>query len=105
MADDALSTRVRWHAVVSYRTGGEPLAVEMFLREIEDLHDRIELGPHWDTVELIEIRRVNHTDSAELTLEQAEDVGNQPGELFEVVPLARQPSPLSRRHRPASRRR
>ena len=44
MADGALSTEARWHAVVSYRTGGAPLAVEMSLEEIEDLHDRIELG-------------------------------------------------------------
>ena len=80
--DDALSTKVRWHAVVSYRTGFDPLTFEMFLTEIEDLHDWIELGPHWDTVELIEIRRVNYTDSAKLTLEPAEDLGNQPGETI-----------------------
>ena len=79
MADDALSTKAR----------GEPLAVEMFLREIEDLHDRIELGPHWDTVELIEIRRVNHTDSAKLTLEQAEELGSRPISEFEIEPLLR----------------
>ena len=55
----------------------------MFLREIEDLHGRVEAGPHWDTVKLIEIRRINHTDSEKLTLGQAEDLGRRPiGELF-----------------------
>ena len=90
MADDALSTKARWHAVVTYRTGFDPLTVEMSLREIEDLHDKIELGPHWDTVELIEIRRINHTDSAKLTLEQAEELGSRPSSEFEIVPLLRQ---------------
>ena len=42
---------------LSTRLAGDPLTVEMLLREIEDLHDRIELNSHWDTVELIEIRR------------------------------------------------
>jgi hypothetical protein len=54
-----------------------PLTGEIFLKEIADLHDRIERGPHWDTVELIEVRRINHTDSAQLTLEQAEDLGKR----------------------------
>jgi hypothetical protein len=83
MTDDALSNLARWKAVVYYRTGAGNLDVEMHLEEIEDLHDRIEKGPHWDTIELIEVRRINHTDSAKLTLEQAEDFGKRPvGELF-----------------------
>ena len=83
MTDDALSNLARWHAVVYYRTGAGTLDVEMYLEEIEDLHDRIEKGPHWDTVELIEVRRVNHIDSAKLTVEQAEDLGRRPiSELF-----------------------
>ena len=99
MAGDALRTEARWHAVVRYRTGGDPLTVEMFLREIEDLHDRIEQGPHWDTVELIEIRRVNHFYSAKLTLEQAKELGSRPiSELYGLEPLARPPSPLARQH-------
>ena len=88
MTGGALSTKARWHAVVSYRTGFDPLTVEMFLRELEDLHDQIELGPHWDTVELIEIRRINHTNSAKLTLEQAEELGSRPISEFEIEPLA-----------------
>ncbi|GEP60551.1 hypothetical protein [Reyranella soli] len=60
----------RWHAVVTYRTNAEPYVVEMSLKEIGDLHMKIERG-HLDTVELIEIRRVNHVDSPTLTLAQA----------------------------------
>jgi hypothetical protein len=71
MADDALSSLARWHATVTYRTDAGPLDVPMLLREIWDLHDRIEQGPHWDTIERIEILRVNHIDSPTLTTEQA----------------------------------
>ena len=42
MTDDALSSLARWHARVTYRTDAGPLAVPMLLREIWDLHDRIE---------------------------------------------------------------
>ena len=69
--------------MVSYLTGGEPLAVEMFLREIEDLHDRIELGPHWDTVEFIErtnglaFRRDFHDDSWKVKLRTLLEAGHR----------------------------
>ncbi|MBU8873688.1 hypothetical protein KQ910_07925 [Reyranella sp. MMS21-HV4-11] len=78
MSDDALSNLARWHAVAYYKTSAGTLDVEMYLEEIEDLHDRIERGPHWDTVQLIEIRRVNHIFSPELTLEQSADLGSRP---------------------------
>lgn len=81
--DDALTSEARWHAVVSYRTDAELLTVEFFLTEIEDLHDRIETGPHWDTVELIQVRRINPIFSEKLTLDQAEDLGRRTAaELF-----------------------
>jgi hypothetical protein len=70
MAADTLSSVARWHAIVYYRTGDGLLDVEMTLGEIRDLHERIELGPHWDTIELIEIRRANHIDDAKLVFEQ-----------------------------------
>lgn len=71
MKGDALSDRARWEAVVVYRTDNGPVDVPMLLREIKDLHIRIERAPHWDTIEKIEIRRVNHIDSPALTTEQA----------------------------------
>ena len=67
-----MSSLARWHATVTYRTDAGPLDVPMLLREICDLHDRIEQGPHWDTIEKIEILRVNHIDSPTLTNQQAE---------------------------------
>jgi hypothetical protein len=69
--DDALSSLARWHAVVHYRADAGLIEVEMFLRELADLHHRVECGPHWDCIERIEIKRVNHVDSPTLTLEQA----------------------------------
>jgi hypothetical protein len=78
MAEDALSTEARWHAVVKYRTDAGLLDVDMYLNEIGDIQDRIESGPHWDIVEIVEIRRINHTDSSKLTLEQSKELGKRP---------------------------
>ena len=70
----ALKTDARWHAVVQYRTGNEtPKNVELYLEEIGDIHDHIEHGPHWETVAIIEIRRINHIASPNLTLKQADE--------------------------------
>lgn len=57
-------TDARWHAVVQYRTGvATPMNVEVYLEEIGDIHDHIEHGPHWDTVEIVRIMRINHIAS------------------------------------------
>ena len=70
MSKDALSRRARWRATVIYRTDAGPVDVPMLLEELADLHDRIEKGPHWDTIVKIEIHRVNHIVSPTLTVEQ-----------------------------------
>ena len=54
MTDDALSSLARWEATVTYRHDFGSVEVPMLLRELSDLHDRIECGPHWDTVVRIE---------------------------------------------------
>jgi hypothetical protein len=72
MPDDALSSLARWHATVTYRHDTGPVDVPILLREIRDLHRWIEKGPHWDTIEKIQILRVNHIDSPTLTKEQGE---------------------------------
>lgn len=72
MTQDALST-LRWKATVLYRTEAGPLDVEMFLDEPCDLHDRIELGPHWDTIASIVFERVNQNERSDLTIEQSEN--------------------------------
>jgi hypothetical protein len=45
MTDDALSSLARWEATVTYRHDFGPVEVPMLLRELSDLHDRIECGP------------------------------------------------------------
>ena len=62
---------VRWRAIVWYRTEGGLVDVEHFLEELEDLHDRVEAGPHFDTIENISIFRINHVDDERLTVEGA----------------------------------
>jgi hypothetical protein len=61
----------RWKAVVHYRADAGPVDITHDLDEIEDLHDLVEAGPHWDTILRIEITRVNHCDAADLSVENA----------------------------------
>jgi hypothetical protein len=61
----------RWKATVFYRTENGSVDIDYTLGELEDIHDIVERGPHWDTIEKIEIIRVNHTDGADLTIEAA----------------------------------
>jgi hypothetical protein len=74
MPGDAPTRTARWKATVFYRTDDGPLDVLMFLDELGDLHDRVELGPHWDTIEKIEVERVNHIEDATLTIERAREL-------------------------------
>jgi hypothetical protein len=66
---------LRWNATVHYRTDDGPLNVEHTLLELRDLHDLVERGPHWDTIERIEITRVvpDYGD-ATLTVERSEQL-------------------------------
>lgn len=63
--------RRRWHAVVTYRTKNGPNPVEHDLAELADLHNLVERGPHWDTIEEIKITRITSEDPA-MTVEEAE---------------------------------
>jgi hypothetical protein len=61
----------RWHVVVHYRMDSGTVEVEHDLVEVSDLHDLVERGPHWDTIERMEVFPVNHHDPS-LTINQAE---------------------------------
>jgi hypothetical protein len=62
----------RWQATVWYRVAdGQSVDVILDLEELEDLHDHVEAGPHFDTVEKIDVIRVNHVDGATLTVAEA----------------------------------
>lgn len=58
----------RWLATIHYRTDAGLVDVDHELDEVEELHDLIERGPHWDTIELVELRRAV---ASRLTVEQA----------------------------------
>jgi hypothetical protein len=62
---------IRWHAVAYYRTTEGTVDVHHDLEELYELHDLVELGPHWDTIERIEVARVNHCTDENLTVEQS----------------------------------
>lgn len=63
----------RWRAVATYRTVTGPVDVPHDVEEIEDLHDLIERGPHWDTIEQIVITRANICEPG-LTVEAAAEL-------------------------------
>jgi hypothetical protein len=65
-AHDGDSPFFRWYAIVYYRTDSGTLTCEHDLEEIADLHDLIELGRHWDTIENVELLRVNHITDEKL---------------------------------------
>jgi hypothetical protein len=67
----------RWRTLIYYRSEHGTVTKEYPLEELADLHDLVELGPHWDTIERIEVFRINHLDGADLTLEGAAVLGRK----------------------------
>jgi hypothetical protein len=61
----------RWQATVYYRTDNGTVDVQHLLGELRDLHGFVEAGPHWDTIQRIEIVRIDHCEAADLTVEQS----------------------------------
>lgn len=62
----------RWHAVVRYRSEATgTVDVEHDLVELEEIHDLVEQGPHWDAIESIDITIRRAAGSEKLTLERA----------------------------------
>jgi hypothetical protein len=50
----------RWLATVTYRSDSSPIEVEHQFEEIADLHDLVERGPDWNTMEAIVVRLNPH---------------------------------------------
>jgi hypothetical protein len=71
MSGDAPAREARWKATALYRSEAGLIDVEMYLHELADLHDRIERGPHWDTLVHILVERVNRREPESFTIEQA----------------------------------
>lgn len=61
----------RWFATVAYRTNFGRENKDVWLDELSDLQHFVERGPSWDTVVSVQIIRVNHNESADLTVERA----------------------------------
>lgn len=67
---EAMVFNPRWQATVHYRTDSGIVDVVHGLEEIGDLQELVEIGPHWDTIERIEIVRALAVPS-DLTVEGA----------------------------------
>lgn len=61
----------RWQATIHYRTVKGIVDIIHDLEELEDLHDLVERGPHFDTIEKIEIIRADNLEGVDLTIEKA----------------------------------
>jgi hypothetical protein len=62
----------RWRAVVYYRTDHGLVDVTHDFEELMQLHDLVEAGPDWNTIDRIEIR-LRLTDYP-LTVEEAREI-------------------------------
>lgn len=67
-----MDTRTRWIAEIDYRTDIGTIMVEHHLSELAELQDRVERGPHWDTIEAIRITRNPNEIVFRGTVEEAE---------------------------------
>jgi hypothetical protein len=63
---------IRWEAKVVYATDAGECDVTHDLEELEQLHDLVERGPHWDAIVEIRIKRAG--DVKRLTVEQAQEL-------------------------------
>lgn len=64
-------THARWLAMIHYMTDAGSLQVDHAIEEIEDLHDIVERGPNFYTIEKIEIVLAKNIQPG-LTVEAAE---------------------------------
>lgn len=61
----------RWTAEVVYRTTNGPVGFTHDFEELEDLHQLVEAGPHWDTIIEIKVTLARPSEKADLTIEEA----------------------------------
>lgn len=65
---------IRWQATLFYRHEDGTRTEDHDLKEIKDLHKVVEGGGHFDTIEGIFVKRINHVNSPTLTVEQAAEL-------------------------------
>lgn len=64
---------MRWNAEITYRTDEGENVVEYFIEEIEDLHDIVEAGPDWNTIQGINLQLIR-VHSPDLTVEKSKNI-------------------------------
>lgn len=62
---------MRWHATIFYRSEAGTVDVDHDIEELEELHELVERGPDWNTIEQIIVTLARTTDE-DLTIEEAE---------------------------------
>ena len=64
---------MRWNAEIIYLTDDGENVVEHFIEEIEDLHDLVEAGPDWNTIQGINLQLIEVL-SPGLTVEKSKQI-------------------------------
>ncbi len=64
----------RWLAIVYYRHDTGIVPVEYDIEELGEIEDKVEAGPHWETIEKIEIFLKRHLEEPNLTVERALEI-------------------------------
>ena len=62
--------QARWHATIYYRSETGGVDVEHDFEELEDLHDIVERGPDWHTIDKVVVTLARPA-CAPMTLEEA----------------------------------
>lgn len=60
----------RWHATIYYHSDSGGIDVEHDIEEIEELHDIVERGPDWNTIDKIVVTLARKADER-LSIEKA----------------------------------
>lgn len=63
----------RWHAAIHYRAEAGVVDVEHDFEEIKELHDIVERGPDWNTIDQIVVTLARRSSKA-MTLEEAKEL-------------------------------
>jgi hypothetical protein len=68
------SQMMRWTVTVYYRLDAGLLDVTHDIEELEELQMLVERGPHWDTIDRIEIRLNRPAQNPSMTVQQSLDL-------------------------------
>ena len=77
-------SQARWKVVATYRSENGPVDIQHDIEELDELADLIERGPDWGAIEDIRITLSRTPYLTDLTLEDAERLGQMRGDEIDA---------------------